>query len=442
MFNVLARIKAEPWAITPSYMETILDIAQRQNSTPEQMAQQLGRPLENTYDVEVRNGVAILPVNGPLFRYANMFSKISGATSYQNLARDFFEAVDDPDVKAIVLDIDSPGGEANGVSEFAEQIYQARGKKKIIAYVGGSAASAAYWIASAADEIVIDETAMLGSIGTVLGVTVTKKRDEKEGIERFDIVSKQSPYKRVDASTDEGRSRLQAVVDQLSDVFVDKVARNRGYTRDIVLSDFGQGDILIGNAAVNAGMANRLGSFEGVIEQLSGPSGRQSNQRLTLSAPTGTENATQSTQTPTEPSAGKNQEEEESDFMDLEKLKAEHPDVYKAAMQEGESAERARMQAIDGITLKGHEDLIAKAKYDAPISAEMLAVQMIQAEQAKGDTFLASRKADAEELEGIDSGAADNDDPQAAKAAAEKEEHDAAIKAATRGFNARSGRKN
>ncbi|MBO0155228.1 S49 family peptidase, partial [Vibrio parahaemolyticus] len=89
-------------------------------------------------------------------------------TTTQLLAQDFTQALNDPSIKAILLNIDSPGGEAKGIHELAEMIYQARGKKRIIAYDGGNACSAAYWIASACDEIVIDATGCAGSIGTVL----------------------------------------------------------------------------------------------------------------------------------------------------------------------------------------------------------------------------------------------------------------------------------
>ena len=163
LLQVLTRIKAQPWAITPVYMETILEIASRENMNPEAIAAEFGTRLENTYDVEMRDGVAILPVSGPLFRYANLFTALSGASSYQLLARDFNRALESDEVRAIVLNIDSPGGEANGVSEFADMIFNARGTKPIIAYVGGTAASAAYWLAAAADEIIIEATADVGS---------------------------------------------------------------------------------------------------------------------------------------------------------------------------------------------------------------------------------------------------------------------------------------
>ena len=268
MIRILSRIKSMPWAIDQASLAQIIEIAERENEVPQAVAAKLGRPLENSYDVEYRDGVAILPVAGPLFRYANLFTMLSGATSYDMLARDFAAALANPRVESIVLNIDSPGGEANGVSEFADMIFAARGTKPVVAYVGGQASSAAYWIASAADEIVADEIAILGSIGAVMSVQDTREADAKAGKKRYDIVSSQSPDKRLDPATDDGRAKLQVMLDSLADVFIDKVARNRGTSRETVLSDYGKGGVFVGQAAVGAGLADRLGSFESIVAEL------------------------------------------------------------------------------------------------------------------------------------------------------------------------------
>jgi len=110
------RLSGEPWAITESALQTILEIAARENESPQAVAAKLGRNLQNTYSVMERDGVAIIPVTGPLFRYANLFTSISGASSYELIARDFNAALENPQIKGIILDIDSPGGEVNGVS--------------------------------------------------------------------------------------------------------------------------------------------------------------------------------------------------------------------------------------------------------------------------------------------------------------------------------------
>ncbi len=190
-------------------------------------------------------------------------TRICGATSYELLAQDFNKAVQNPNIKGILLDIDSPGGEVNGCSELSDMIFKARGIKPIIAYASGSCCSGAYWIASACDKIFAADTAILGSIGVV---SIFEKDDEDKTIE---IVSSQSPNKRPDINTEEGKAKVQARVDELAEVFIAKVARNRGITVDEVVKNFGAGDVSVGQHAVRQGLADELSSFEAIITNLS-----------------------------------------------------------------------------------------------------------------------------------------------------------------------------
>ena len=310
----------EPWAITSSALTTILDIAARQNAPPEAVAAKLGRELQNSYRLEMRDGMAVLPVVGPLFRYANLFTQVSGASSYELLAKDFTQAVENPDVKAIVLNIDSPGGEVNGCAEFADMIHEARGVKPIVAYASGDAASGAYWIAAAADEIVVSKTSALGSIG-VVGVYRGNK-----GEDAVEVVSSQSPYKRLDPDTDDGRARLQKRIDAMADVFVDAVAKYRGVASSHVQNHYGSGDVFIGDAAVKQGLADRIGSFEKLLSELSGNSVSE----------------------PSPHSINPNQQEKSMD--DIQSLREAYPDLTASleqdAVKQGVATERSRVQGI------------------------------------------------------------------------------------------------
>lgn len=310
----------EPWAITSSALTTILDIAARQNAPPEAVAAKLGRELQNSYRLEIRDGIAVLPVVGPLFRYANLFTQVSGASSYELLAKDFTQAVENPDVKAIVLNIDSPGGEVNGCAEFADMIHEARGVKPIVAYASGDAASGAYWIAAAADEIVVSKTSALGSIG-VVGVYRGNK-----GEDAVEVVSSQSPYKRLDPDTDDGRARLQKRIDAMADVFVDAVAKYRGVASSHVQNHYGSGDVFIGDAAVKQGLADRIGSFEKLLSEISGNPVSE----------------------PSPHSINPNQQEKSMD--DIQSLREAYPDLTASleqdAVNQGVATERSRVQSI------------------------------------------------------------------------------------------------
>jgi ClpP class serine protease len=172
-------------------------------------------------------------------------------------------------VKGIILAIDSPGGEVNGTSEFAQMVYDARGKKPIVAYVSDLGCSAAYWIASAADEIVVADTARVGSIGVISAVPDPNAASARE----IQFVSSQSPMKRPDPTTKDGKAEIQRTVDALGEIFVGTVARNRGVSADTVLSDFGRGGVYVGQAAVDAGLADGVGSYESVLADMMQQSG-------------------------------------------------------------------------------------------------------------------------------------------------------------------------
>lgn len=260
--RALSAILSQYWAVTPEALELMIQIVLRRNQEIEAIATKDGKELENTYSVRVRDGIATIPVTGPLFRFANLFSMLSGASSYELIARDIGAALENAEVKGILLDVDSPGGEVQGTSDLAQLIYDARGQKPIWAHAGGFAASAAYWIASAADVLVGTDTAVVGSIGVVAAFTETKDADAQQGIRRIEIVSSQSPLKHADPSQGKGRKAVQQTVDDLADVFIKAVARNRDVSVDTVLKDFGAGDVLVGKRALRAGMIDRIASFE------------------------------------------------------------------------------------------------------------------------------------------------------------------------------------
>lgn len=383
-----------PWAITEEGLNNVLAIASRTNGDPEAVAAKLGRPLDNTRTVQMRGGVAVISIVGPLMRRADFFSRISGATSYETFATEFQAALESDEVRAIILDIDSPGGEVNGVSELADMIYAARGQKPVLAYVSGAGASGAYWIASAADEVVAAETAILGSVGVLMALIDTTKADEKAGIREIDIVASQSPKKLADPTKKEGHARIQALVDSLCEVFVAKVARNRGISRDEVITDFGEGWVEVGTAAVEAGLADRLGSLEGLIAELQE---RTSAQSLFVPASGGLSNstmeATMDVETNPTPAA------ETSPAITVESVAANHPAIAAAFRREGAVAENARIHEIEAVAIPGHGPLVATLKQDLDVTAANAAMQILRAEKSAGASHIQALVKDEEALD-------------------------------------------
>lgn len=289
--TLLAELYAVPWAVRPEVLQTVLRYVERHDATPEMLArachfdpivqEQAQQARWNRYAVHRQTSVlvdgsqalyrrgraAILPITGPIVRRGNLMSSLSGGpmTSVELLAKDFSRALEDPSFDAILLDVDSPGGEASGISELAAIIAASRDEKRIVAYVGDLAASAAYWLASAASEIVVNRTAAVGSIGVVMAVP--DPRLDPDGPVEF--VSSASPNKRPDPHSKDGKAQIQAMVDVYGDLFVEDVAAYRATDPEDVLADFGRGGLRIGADAVAYGMADRLGSFEETLAGLS-----------------------------------------------------------------------------------------------------------------------------------------------------------------------------
>jgi len=389
-YNIVA---SRPWYIQREALETILAIADRQGDV-DALQTRLGRPLDNTRAVTMRSGVAVIPVAGPIMRYANLFTQISGATSTQELATDIQTALDNPYVRGIVLEIDSPGGEATGISELARTIAAARAVKPIVAYVGGTGASAAYWIASAAGEVVIDDTAVLGSIGVVMSYLDTSKRDEKADVRRVEIVSSQSPDKRIDPNTETGRAKVQATVDALAGVFVDAVAANRGVTADTVMRDFGQGGVLVGTAAVAAGMADRIGSLESVIAQLAGNASNSPRKTSMNNNPQGQVTVATTDDLRKALAAGYTAEQITIASNDAVVATARAEGVEagrKESTDAAVKAERARIAQINTLARKGF-DAELKTAIDEGHTPEAFALALLKAAADRGITLDAIRK--------------------------------------------------
>lgn len=275
--HILTALTTQPWAMRSEVLAVMYNIAMGEGDPeqarllrelraerPSALAAQQGRPLDGTETVTVRDGVAILPVNGPIVRYGNMFTSVSGATSIECLARDFNLALRDPSVGAILFWFDSPGGAVTGMHNLNDMVYAARDQKPIESYSEGMCASAAYWLASATSRITCEATCDLGSIGVIMPVadpTITRPRE-------IAFVSSQSPNKRPDPTTENGRARLQRIVDDTAEVMIADIARNRGMTPEQVIADFEQGDVLTGARAIAAGLADRIGTFEQTLADL------------------------------------------------------------------------------------------------------------------------------------------------------------------------------
>ncbi len=218
MIQLLSRFTSQPWLMEPHWFRVAYNIITRQDPTKgldgefalsiQKRALSLGSgEKKDLRFVERRGDVAVLHIRGPIVRYAGMMELSADVRSLETYAKEFRALQNDPGVRTIVLNIDSPGGEAAGIAEFAEYVRQSN--KKVVAYVDDLCASAAYWIAAATDEIYASQTAFVGSIGVVFTVVDDTEKLKKQGLERIEIVSSASPKKRPDIKSAEGRKQIQ-----------------------------------------------------------------------------------------------------------------------------------------------------------------------------------------------------------------------------------------
>jgi hypothetical protein len=227
--------------------------------------------------------------------------------------------------------------------------------------VGGTGASAAYWIASAADKIVAADTAQLGSIGVQAGYTM---RDGKPGEKAYRFVSSQSPMKNASPDTDAGARQIQSNVDALAQVFVDAVARNRNTDADSVLESFGQGAVFVAAEAQERGMIDSIGTFESTLQSLSEELKSMDYSKITVGALT-------------EHRADLVAEIQAAAVAGVETIDKD------AIRAEGAAAERERIAGLEALAMPGTEDLVAKFKADGTQPAQA-AIEILKAAKAGG----------------------------------------------------------
>jgi signal peptide peptidase SppA len=219
-------------------------------------------------------GVAVLTLRGLITARASFLSFLfGGGAGLENFRAAFRQVLADENVTAIVLDIDSPGGSTDLVEETAAEIRAARGTKPIVAICNTMAASAAYYIASAADELVITPSGFAGSIGVRIVHWDYSAMNETIGIRPTYVTAGKfkAEGNEDEPLSDEAREYLQSVVDDFYGQFVAAVAAGRGVSEDQVRSGFGEGRVLTAQRAVDEGLADRIATFEEVLGDLLTP---------------------------------------------------------------------------------------------------------------------------------------------------------------------------
>ena len=261
------------WLILPEKLDAMIDVIRGKQAgftISDEAAEKMTAASNRNRQSKVNRNVAVLPIYGVISQKMNMMAAMSGGTSTELIGAEFDSLMADASVDAIVLDIDSPGGNYYGTPELASKIFAARGTKPIVAVANSLAASAAYWIASAADELVVSPSGDVGSIGVLAVHEDYSAANEQVGVKPTYIT-----YGKHKAETNpdsplsaEAAEHLQASVDAAGKAFEKSVAAHRGTTAKDVHENFGQGRCYAAKEAMARKMADRVGTLSSEVERL------------------------------------------------------------------------------------------------------------------------------------------------------------------------------
>lgn len=347
--HILSDFLDSVWYMHPENFRFLLDLVTKNINFDEKLALEKRMEITELQDSRLKlignTGIAYIPVRGTIHPRASLYTEVCGGTSITSLTSEFTSARDNPDIKAILFDHDSPGGVATSINAFSNLIFESRGIKPIYSYVDGTCASADFWIASASDKLIVDETARLGSVGTVVGVP--KKGADDQYIE---ITNSLSPFKRPDVENKEHYDSIVKYLDEMTDVFHASLSRNFGVTKSHVIENFGKGGLKVGENAVSAKMAHRTGSFDSCVEEIlkEVDSGKTFQVLDNLS----------------EANSQKN-----GGIMDIKELKANHPELVK-------EIETETLQTVESVTAEMKSKITALEESNANLTKNLIEKEM------------------------------------------------------------------
>lgn len=233
----------------------------------------------------IDGGVGILPITGSLVHRGTWIGTSSGLQSYDGIAQQARMAAEDERIKSVLLDFNSYGGEAGGVADLAQELRDLAAVKPVRAMINDAAASAAYWLAAAAQDISITETGIAGSIGVVLTHQDISAAAEKAGVKITQIHAGAnkllgSPFK---ALSEADMAQLQESVDQLYALFTSRVDAYRGGKSNARATE---ARIYRGQAAVDAGLADQVTTGRALLAEMQAEVANRGKSRPTLKGST------------------------------------------------------------------------------------------------------------------------------------------------------------
>lgn len=269
--DLLAAANSETWAIRPQSLRAMLMSAKN--------GEHAARPTKLP---KVQGKIAVIPIHGLISQRGSIWDELFGGTSTMRFEAAFSRAYNEPQIGAIVLDIDSPGGTTDGLQMAADRVYETRGKgKPVISVVNSMCCSAAYWIASGAEHFYsVPGATHIGCIGCYREHEDISKMAELMGVKRTFIYQ---PAFKVEGNefeplSAEAKEFHQTQVDHAFDVFNATVARHRGVSPTHARESFGKGRSVYAEMAKEMGLIDKIASMEAIFKELTRGAPSDSNQ--------------------------------------------------------------------------------------------------------------------------------------------------------------------
>lgn len=276
--HIIRAVLARPWAIDSESLAwaAICDVLALRASGEMLSEAEIEARIEAAANGP-RNGagrhgdIVRVPLYGVITPRANLLSRTSGGTTAEEFGAALSAAVADPEVGGIVIDVDSPGGQIDGIDEVATLIRESRGSKPIVAQAYHTMGSAAYWIGAQADEVVVTPSGSVGSIGVIYAHEDISEAQAKHGVKTTLISAGKYKTERspLGPLSDEARATIQAEADAEHGRFIRAIAKGRGVPADTVRNGFGEGRMVRGPQAVELGMADRVDTLANTVKRLS-----------------------------------------------------------------------------------------------------------------------------------------------------------------------------
>ena len=212
----------------------------------------------------VQQNVGVISIKGSLVEGSAGYGVFYGQTGYDDIRAALVAAVSNSDVKAILLDVSSGGGQVSGVDDTAQLISRVNNVKPVVTYTGSTMGSAALWLGASANHTVAGKTAIVGSLGVIM-VHLDRSRQLADAGIKPTIIragtekALATPYEPL---SEKAQAGLQSQADVLYAVFLNHVASSRGVSATNGDKKFGQGRVFIGQQAVDAGLVDKLGTYE------------------------------------------------------------------------------------------------------------------------------------------------------------------------------------